>query len=138
MRAARFLALVLPLALVRPALADDQAAPVHKVTQLESFVMVEPMYTTVVDANRPIGLLMVAIGLDIPDAALRGEAEHALPVLRDAYLRNLMTYTTASVRPWRQPDVSAIAERLQRVTDRALKRSGAHVLLANVAIRITR
>ncbi len=137
MRTAPLLALVLPLALARQALAE-QSAPVHKVTQLESFVMVEPMYTTIVDANRPIGLLMVAIGLNIPDADLRGEAEHALPVLRDAFLRSLMSYTTSSVRPWRQPDVTAIAERLQRVTDRALKKSGARVLLANVAIRITR
>jgi hypothetical protein len=100
--------------------------------------MVAPLYTTIVDNNRPIGLLMVAIGLDIPDAGLRGEAEHALPILRDDYLRSLMTYTTASVRPWRQPDAGAIAQRLQRVTDRALKKTGARVLLANVAIRITR
>jgi len=137
MRAARFLAFVLPLALVRPALADE-SAPVHKVTQLESFVMVAPMYTTIVDAERPIGLLMVAIGLNIPDAGLRAEAEHALPVLRDDYLRSLMTFTVTNVRPWRQPDVDEIAARLQRVTDRALKKSGAHVLLGDVAIRITR
>lgn len=137
MRAARLLALVCPLALVQPALAD-QSVPVHKVTQLESFVTVQPIYTTIVDGGRPIGLLMVAIGLNIPDADLRSETEHALPVLRDAYLRSLMTYTTASVRPWRQPDVNEIAERLQRVTDRALKKKGARVLLANVAVRITR
>jgi hypothetical protein len=137
MRAAPFLALLVPLALARPAFAD-RAVPVHKVTQLESFVMVAPMYTTIVDAERPIGLLMVAIGLNIPDADLRAEAEHALPVLRDAYLRSLMTYTTTHVRPWQQPDVNGIARRLQRVTDRALKRAGARVLLGGVAMRITR
>jgi len=42
------------------------------------------------------------------------------------------------VRPWQQPDVSVIADRLQRVTDRALKKKGARVLLAQVAMRITR
>jgi len=137
MRAARLLALVLPLVPAAPALAD-QAAPVHKVTQLESFVMVDPMYTTIVDSNRPVGLLMVAIGLNIPDADLRAEAQHALPVLRDAYLRSLMSYTTTHVRPWREPDVSEIAGRLQRVTDRSLKNSGARVLLGGVAMRLTR
>jgi hypothetical protein len=137
MRATRFLALLLPLVLVHPALADE-SAPVHKVTQSESFVMVTPMYTTIVDAERPIGLLMVAIGLNIPDAALRAETEHGLPVLRDDYLRSLMTYTTTSVRPWCQPDVNEIAARLQRVTDRALKKQGALVLLGDVQIRITR
>ena len=137
MRALRSLALLIPLLLAGPALAD-QSAPVHKVTQLESFVMVDPMYTTIVDSNRPVGLLMVAIGLNIPDAGLRAEAEHALPVLRDDYLRSLMTFTVTNVRPWRQPDVDEIAARLQRVTDRALKKQGAHVLLGDVAIRITR
>lgn len=138
MRAIRFLPILLPLFLAVPARADDKQAPVHKVTQLESFVMVDPLYTTIIDADRPCGLLLVDIGLNIPDAALRNEAMRALPVLRDAYLRNLINYTTASVRPWQQPDVSEISARLQRVTDKALKKSGARVLLAQVAIRITR
>ena len=81
---------------------------------------------------------LVAIGLDIPNEELRGEADHALPVLRDAYIRNLMNFAASSVRPWRQPDVVEIGARLQRVTDRALKRKGAQVLLAQVAIRITK
>ncbi|HEV2563432.1 MAG TPA: hypothetical protein VGT78_14955 [Rhizomicrobium sp.] len=138
MRLVRTLPVLIALALTAPARADDAPMPVHKVTQLESFVMVEPMYATIIDADRPCGLLLVAIGLDIPNAELRGTAEHALPILRDAYLRNLMTYTAANVRPWRQPDVNEISARLQRVTDRALKKTGARVLLSQVAIRITR
>ena len=121
-----------------PAWADDSPRPVHKETQSQSFVMIEPMYATIIDAGRPAGMLMVAIGLDIPDAQLRAEAEHAMPLLRDAYLRNLMVFTATAVRPWRQPDVNDIASRLQRVTDRALHRKGARVLLAQVAIRVTR
>jgi hypothetical protein len=117
---------------------EKKAAPVHKITQSESFVMLEPMYATILDSHRPSGLLMVAIGLDIPNEALRDEAERALPVLRDNYLRNLMAFAATSVRPWRQPDVVDIGNRLQRVTDRALKRKGARVLLAQVAVRITR
>jgi len=38
--------------LAAPAFADD-AAPKHKETQSDSFIMIEPMYTTVVDAGRP-------------------------------------------------------------------------------------
>jgi hypothetical protein len=90
------------------------------------------------DAGKPSGLLMVAIGLDIPDVWLRGQADHAMPLLRDDYVRSLMNYAATSVRPWRQPDVVEIAARLQRVTDRALHKSGARVLLAEVAIRVTR
>ena len=60
-----------------------------------------------------------------------------MPVLRDAYIRNLMTFTANVVRTDSQPDVGLIADRLQAVTDRALKKKGAaKVLLAQVAIRV--
>jgi flagellar basal body-associated protein FliL len=119
------------------AASETKTAPVHKITQSESFVMLAPMYATILDARRPSGLLMVAIGLDIPSEDLRDEAEHALPILRDDYVRNLMSFAATSIRPWRQPDVVEIANRLQGVTDRALRRKGARVLLAQVAIRVT-
>jgi flagellar basal body-associated protein FliL len=127
------------LALTAPALGDDaQKAPTHKETQSESYTMLEPMYATVFDAGRPSGMLMVAIGLDIPNTKLRNDAARAMPLLRDDYLRNLMSFTSAAVRPWEQPDVAEIATRLQRVTDRALKKTGAKVLLAEVAMRVTK
>jgi flagellar basal body-associated protein FliL len=123
------------LGLVAPALADDAPAPKHKETQSDSFIMIEPMYTTVVDSGRPDGMLLVAIGLDIPDPTLRAQANLGMPVLRDAYVRSLMSYTAAVVRPDHQPDVTLIADRLQRVTDRELHRKGARVLLAQVALQ---
>ncbi len=119
----------------QPARADDAKKPEHKITQSESFIMIEPMYTTIMDEGRAIGMLMVAIGLDIPDANLRAQADHGMPVLRDDYVRSLMSFTVAAVRPARQPDVVAIADRLQRVADKALHRKGARVLLAQVAIQ---
>ena len=96
------------------------------------------MYATILDKGRPAGLLLVSIGLDIPDTALRAKAQRALPILRDYYVRNLMSFTAAAVRPWRQPDVEVIAARLQRVTDRALHTKGAQVLLGQVMLRISR
>ncbi|MGH6872517.1 MAG: hypothetical protein ACREHE_13535 [Rhizomicrobium sp.] len=126
------------LTFVTAAQAGEQSAPEHKVTQAESYTMLAPMYATIMDAGKPSGLLMVAIGLDIPDPWLRGQADHAMPLLRDDYVRSLLSYAATSVRPWRQPDVTQIAARLQRVTDRALHKTGARVLLAQVAIRVTR
>jgi hypothetical protein len=123
------------LLLAAPAFADDAAPPKHKETQSDSFIMIEPMYTTVVDAGRPNGMLLVAIGLDIPDPVLRAQADLGMPVLRDAYVRSLMSYAAAVVRPDHQPDVGLIADRLQRVTDRELHRQGARVLLAQVALQ---
>lgn len=110
---------------------------VHKVTQSESYIMLEPMYATIMDGDRPSGMLLVAIGLDIPDPKLRGIAEQALPVLRDDYVRSLIAFAWTHVRLSEQPDVVEIADRLQRVTDKALHRTGARVLLAQVASRVS-
>ncbi len=135
-------ALILAAVLAAPARAGEEGgdgkAPKHKVTQSQSYLMIEPMYSAILEDDRPVGMLMIGIGLDIPDAKLRGEAVHALPVLRDAFGRNLLNFSTTSVRAWRQPDGATIADRLQRVADRALGRKGAKVLLAQVAIRVTK
>ena len=114
-----------------------QKAPEHKTTPSKSYIMVDPIYATIVADNRPAGMLMVGVGLDIPDNALHEEVSRSMPVLRDAYIRNLMTFTANVVRTDAQPDVGVIADRLQAVTDRALKKKGAQVLLAQIAIRVT-
>jgi flagellar basal body-associated protein FliL len=126
---------------VVPARADDDDAAKkkneHKVTQSTSYLTLDPIYTTIVSGDHPVGLLMIGVGIDIPDAKLRGEADHSMPVIRDAFVRNLTAYAATQVRVWRQPDVTVIADRLQGVTDRALGRKGARVLLAQVAMRLT-
>jgi flagellar basal body-associated protein FliL len=136
----KYRALVLALAAlaVMPARADDdKKAAVHKVTQSKSYLMIDPIYATIVSNDRPAGLLMIGVGIDVPDETLRAEADHAMPVLRDAYVRNMMAFAATQVRTSRQPDVALIALRLQGVTDRALGRKGARVLLAQVAMRLT-
>ena len=117
--------------------AADQKPSKHRITQSESYLTLDPIYTTITDRDKPQGLLMVGIGIDVPDEKLRAEATRIMPVLRDAYVRNLMAFTASSVRTWRQPDVTEIADRLQRVTDRTLGRKGARLLLAQVAMRLT-
>jgi flagellar basal body-associated protein FliL len=117
---------------------DARKGPRHKITQSPSYVEIDPLYATILDVDRPVGMLLIGIGLDIPDARLRSQAENAMPVLRDAFVRNLMSYGSTSVRIWKQPDVTEIAARLQRVTDRALGRKGARLLLAQVAMRLTK
>jgi flagellar basal body-associated protein FliL len=135
------LLLATALALSLPARAEDapkaQKAPEHKTTQSTSYIEMDPIYTTIVMDNRAAGMLMVGAGLDVPDEHLRDEVNRSLPVLRDAYVRNLMTFTANVVRTDTQPDVGTIADRLQAVTDRALGKKGVKVLLAQVAIRVT-
>jgi len=117
---------------------DEQKKPEHKTTQSKSYLSLEPIYTTIVDDDRAQGMLMVGIGLDVPNAELREVADRSMPVLRDAYVRNLMAFTATAVRTDAQPDVTLIADRLQNITDRALGKKGAKVLLAQVAIRVSR
>lgn len=123
-----------------PARAEDapkaNKAPEHKITQSKSYSSVDPIYTTIVADSRAAGMLMVGVGLDVPDDRLHAEVDRSMPVLRDAYVRNLMAFTANAVRADEQPDVAMIADRLQAVTDRALKRKGARVLLAQVAIQV--
>ena len=132
-----FAALAIPP--VRAADSGDKAqkAPEHKTTQSKSYIMVDPIYTTIVADNRASGMLMVGAGIDVPDEKMRAVVTRSLPVLRDAYIRNLMAFTANMVRSDTQPDVGAIADRLQAVTARALKKKGAKILLAQVAIRVT-
>jgi len=126
------------LGLAPPAHATgDKKVAVHKITQSASYLMIDPIYTTIMQGDKAAGLLMIGIGLDVPDATLRDEAQTMMPVLRDVYVRSLMAFSASSVRVWRQPDVGEIADRLQRVTDRALGHKGARILLAQVAMRLT-
>jgi hypothetical protein len=117
---------------------EKKKAAVHKITQSDSYLMIEPLYTSILDGNRPVGLLMIGIGIDVPDADLRARVERDMPQLRDGYVRSLMAFTAISVRAWRQPDVAAIADRLQGVTNRMLGKKGARVLLAQIAIRLNK
>jgi flagellar basal body-associated protein FliL len=151
LRKAVLFSLLAGLALLGPVLAEPAAdkageastkgkdkPAVHKITQSESYVMIEPFYTSIMEGSRPLGLLMVGIGLDIPNPALRERIDHEMPRLRDAYVRSLMAFAASNVRASSQPDVDEMADRLQKVTDRYLARKGAKVLLAQVMIRLNK
>jgi flagellar basal body-associated protein FliL len=129
--------LLSPMA-ARAADSDGQKAPEHKLSQAKSYLALDPIYTTIVDDNRAQGMLMIGMGLDIPDPALREVADRSMPILRDAYVRSLMAFTATAVRTTAQPDVTLIADRLQSITDRALGKKGAKVLMAQIAIRVSR
>ena len=96
------------------------------------------MYASILDGVRPRGLLLVEVGLDVPDVDLRGLVNQALPVLRDAYVRSLLIYAANAVRPYRQPNIEDIANRMQAITDKVMGRKGAQILMAQTAIRLTR
>jgi flagellar basal body-associated protein FliL len=118
--------------------AESNAPAQRKTTQSESYIQIEPMYASILDGIKPRGLLLVEVGLDVPDAKLRDRVTQNLPALRDAYVRSLLTYAATAVRPWRQPNVEDIATRMQTITDRLVGGPGAKVLMSQTAIRLTR
>ena len=128
---------VLSWAEARAAEANGPSAQ-HKTTQSESYVIIEPLYASILDGARSHGLLLVELGLDVPDEKLRDRVNQSLPNLRDAYVRSLLIYAATSVRAWRQPNVEDIATRMQAITDRVMGQTGARVLMAQTAIRLTR
>jgi flagellar basal body-associated protein FliL len=117
--------------------ASSQGAQ-RKTTTSESYVIIDPIYSTIIDGAKPRGLLMVELGLDVPDEKLREDVNLSLPLLRDAYVRGLLAYASTAVRPYRQPNVEDIANRLQAITDKVMGREGARVLMAQTAVRLTR
>lgn len=127
---------LLPIAAPAAEEGEPPKSSEHKLTQSKSYLPLEPIYATIVDDDRAQGMLMVGMGLDVPDDALREIATRSMPVLRDAYIRNLIAFSATAVRTTAQPDVTQIADRLQGVTDRALGKKGAKILLAQVAIRV--
>ena len=126
------------LALAAGGAQATEAPAQRKTTQSESYVPLDPMYATILEGSRPRGLLMVELGLDVPDAALRAKVSHALPALRDTYVRLLIAYGSTAVRAFRQPSVDDIAQRMQAATDRLMGGPGAKVLMAQTAMRVTR
>ena len=137
------LSFVAAMAVCSPFGAEIRAAEAtgpaqHKTTQSESYVIIEPLYASILDGARSHGLLLVELGLDVPDEKLRVRVNQSLPNLRDAYVRSLLTYAATSVRAWRQPNVEDIAIRMQAITDRVMGQPGARVLMAQTAIRLTR
>jgi flagellar basal body-associated protein FliL len=140
LRFAALAAVFLAVGVGNPAPAHAAAAQgaQHKTTQSESYIAIDPIYSTVLDSGRPRGLLLIEFGLDVPDPKLRDEVNRVLPALRDAYVRGLLIYAATAVRPWRQPNVDEIAGRLQSITDRTMGHDGARVLMAQTAIRLTR
>ena len=98
-----------------------------------TYTSFDALTASILRPNGRRGVLTVQGGLDVKDPALKVRADASAPLLRDAYVRTLSIYS-ASLAPGAAPDVDQIALRLQRATDRVLRRPGARVLLGTVLV----
>jgi flagellar basal body-associated protein FliL len=113
----------------------QQAAPPdrqQRLTSAESFMPMPTLSAGVLQRSTTRGTLVVDLGLDIPDASLRGRANTNAPRLRDALRTALSTYATTYFRDRTAPDPVTLARLMQQAVDRTLGAPGARVLLTNV------
>ena len=98
-----------------------------------SYLQMQALAATVRRPNGRRGVLTVEVGLDVPDAKLRKEAELQLPRLRAAFVQTLQTYA-AGMTPALPPNPDVLGAAMQRDADRILGRKGAKLLLGTMLI----
>jgi len=126
----RRLAFVLPFLLsASVALAAPQGE--KKKGGGDSFIQLPALTTTIFRSDGHRGVLSIDVGLDIADGGLRQRAAASIPLLRDAYTRQLLIYAP-SINPGAPPNPDIIETYLQRATDQVLGRPGARLLLGTI------
>jgi len=115
--------------------AAPQQAPAsrqERLTSAESFVPVPTLSAAVLQRHASLGTIVVDMGLDIPDAALRRRAQLNGPRVRDALRTALASYSSTYYRDRTAPDPATLTRLLQNAVDRVLGAQGARVLLVNI------
>lgn len=104
----------------------------ERLTSAESFLPQPTLSAGVLQRNASLGTIVVDMGLDIPDAALRRRAQLNGPRLRDALRTALATYSSTYYRDRTAPDPVTLTRLLQQSVDHVLGAQGARVLLVNI------
>jgi hypothetical protein len=123
---------------VGPALAataSDQQAPATRQDRLTSAPSYLPMPTLsagVLQNASTRGTLVVDMGIDVPDEALRHHAEANAPRLHDALRTALWNYANVYYRDRTEPDPTTLTRLMQQAIDQTLGHAGAQVLLVNI------
>jgi hypothetical protein len=104
----------------------------ERLTSAESYLPLPTLSAGVLQRHATRGTIVIDMGLDIPDEALRRRAQLNEPRLRDALRTALATYASTYYRDHTAPDPAQLTRLMQISVDRTLGASGARVLLANI------
>ena len=104
----------------------------ERLTSAESFVPIPTLSAGVLHRHSTAGTIVVDMGIDVPDEALRRRAQLNAPRLRDALRTALATYASTYYRDRTAPDPTALTRIMQQSIDRTLGAQGARVLLVNI------
>lgn len=113
----------------------QQQAPAsrqERLTSAESYMPLPTLSAGVLQRRASSGTLVVDMGVDVADAALRARARLNAPRLRDALRTALATYAMIYYRDRTAPDPEQLTRLMQHAVDQTLGASGARVLLANI------
>ena len=141
--AAPFIAVILFASLALPAAASgggstppaqqqEPASIQERLTSAETYMPMPAFQAGVLQRNINHGMIVVDMGLDIPDAALRRRAQLNAPRLRDAIRTALANYSSVYYRVRTAPSPTELTRQMQAAVDRVLGAPGARVLLANI------
>ncbi|MEQ1617165.1 MAG: hypothetical protein ABL883_02335 [Terricaulis sp.] len=125
-------------ALAAPAAASGSApqqAPAtrqERLTSAETYVPMPTISAGVLQRNSTAGTIVVDMGLDVPDVALRRRVALNGPRLNDALRTAISTYATTYYRDRTAPDPVTLTRIMQQAVDRVLGAPGARALLANI------
>jgi hypothetical protein len=117
------------------AAATQEQAPAtrqERLTSAESFLPQPTFSASVLHRYSTQGTIVVDMGLDIQDEALRHRAQLNAPRVRDALRTAIATYALTYYRERTAPDTVQLTRLLQQATDRVLGAQGAQVLLVNI------
>lgn len=130
--AAIFAATVVAPAYAQPSGGGDASRESQRLTSADSYVPLPTFSTAVVTMGRARGTLVVDVGLDAPDAALRSRAQSLQPRLVDALRSALATYAGTYYRDRTAPDPDTLSRLMQSAVNRTLGSQGARLLLSNL------
>ena len=140
---APILAIALLAASAAPAAASGSgsAAPTQeqapatrqeRLTSAETYLPMPTLSAGVIQRNDNHGTIVVDMGLDITDEALRQRARLNAPRVRDALRTALANYSSTYYRIRTAPDPTELTRQMQLAVNRVLGAEGARVLLANI------
>lgn len=115
-----------------PAQQQESASIQERLTSAETYMPMPAFQAGVLQRNINQGTIVVDMGLDIPDAALRRRAQLNAPRLRDAIRTALANYSSVYYRVRTAPNPTELTRQMQAAVDRVLGAPGARVLLANI------
>jgi hypothetical protein len=130
-----FLALVLAAASITSTPMAFAAGGANGAGANPTLVTIPSISASISRNYRAVGMMVVDIGLDVPDAALRGRVAASMPRLRDAYRTAIADYSANRYEFQTVPDADTIARILQAATDRTLGVGGARVLLSSIMVQ---